>query len=145
MPGSLLLVEGPAGSGKSQEVARMLAAGELGIVADLTGLWAALRGMERLPDGKYPVRLDDDPTVRTGLASYARAAVVRQALREGLATAVTSGTPDMATKWAAVAAEHDAPFAVTTIDPGQPTVTARLAVDGELSPQCQKAVSRWYR
>ena len=63
----LLLVEGPAGSGKSQVVSRMLAAGELDVVADYTALWAALRGIERDNEGKYPVRTDADPAVRSGL------------------------------------------------------------------------------
>ena len=145
MPGSLLLVEGPAGSGKSQEVARMLAAGELDIVADLTGLWAGLRGMERGPDGRYPVRTDDDPVIRSGLATYLRAAAVRQGLREGLRVAVTAGTPDMAPRWAEVAEEGGAAFSVRTVDPGEAVVRERLAVDGELSPQCERAASRWYR
>ena len=143
---SLLLIEGPAGSGKSQEVARMLAAGEADVVADLTALWAALRGVERDPEtGRYPIREDDDPAVRGGLAGYVRAAVVRQALRDDLAVVVTSGSPDMATKWAAVAEESGAAFAVRTVDPGEAVVRQRLAVDGALDPQCEKAVRRWYR
>ena len=146
MPGSLLLVEGPAGAGKSQLVAEMIEAGELDLVADLTALWAATRGLERDPSTrKYPIRQDDDPVIRTGLAAYMRAAVVRQGLRDGLRTAVTSGTPETATRWAAVAQEHGARFAVRTVDPGKEAVRARLADDdGRLDPQCEKALARWY-
>ena len=140
---SLTLVEGPAGAGKSQAVARMLQAGEAEVVADLTQLWAAMRGFERDAAGRFPVRDDEDPALR--LAAYLRAAVVRQALREDLRVVVTSGSPDMATRWAAVAEEAGAAFTVRTEDPGEAVVRERLAVDGELSPQCEKAIGRWYR
>ena len=122
----------------------MLAAGELDVVADLTALWVALRSLERDPSGRYPIREGDDPTIRTGLAAYVRAAVVRQALREDLAVAVTSGTPQMAAKWSRVAEEEGAPFTVRTIDPGEAVVRARLEVDGLLPEQCEAAVRRWY-
>lgn len=140
----LTLVEGPAGSGKSQHVADMLSAGEVDVLADLTGLWAATRGLERGADGRYPVREDDDPAIRSGLAAYLRAAAVRQGLRQGLRVVVTSGTPDSAPRWAEVAREHGAPFNVVTIDPGEAVVRDRLTVDGELHPQCEGAIRRWY-
>lgn len=146
MPGSLLLVEGPAGSGKSQLVASMLDAGEVDVLADLTALWVALRGVERLPSGRYPIRHDDDPTVRTGLAAQVRATVVRQALRADLRTAVTSGSPRTATRWARVAEEERAAFQVRTVDPGEDVARRHLAEDdGTLSDQCERAVDRWYR
>ena len=140
----LLLVEGPAGSGKSQHVSDMLAAGELDMVADLTGQWAALRGLERGPDGRFPIRQDDDPVIASGLAAYMRAAAVRQGLRQGLRVAVTSGTPDSAVRWQRIAEEHGAAFSVVTIDPGEAVVRDRLAVDGELPGQCETAIQRWY-
>ena len=141
----LTLIEGPAGAGKSQVAADMIAAGEAAVLADLTELWAAVRAMRRGPDGRYPVRDDDDPAIRSGLAAYLRAAAVRQALREGLDVVVTAGTPDMAARWAAVAEEAGAGFSVQTVDPGEAVVRERLAVDGALDPQCEKAVARWYR
>lgn len=141
----LTLVEGPAGSGKSQHVADMLAAGEVDVVADLTGQWAALRGMERQPDGRYPVRGPEDPAIQSGLAAYLRAAAVHQGLRQGLRVAVTSGTPDTAVRWAEVAREHESPFNVVTIDPGESVVRERLSVDGELPDECEMAVSRYLR
>lgn len=123
----------------------MLAAGDLDVVADLTALWAALRGMERDSDGRYPIREDGDPAVRSGLAAYLRAATVRQALREGLKVAITTGSPTMAPRWAAVAEESGATFSVRTIDPGEELVRDRLADHGVLSGQCEKAIDRWYR
>ena len=140
----LHLIEGPAGSGKSGVVAGMLAAGEIDILADFTQIWAALRAVEREPDGRFPIRNDSDPSVRTGLTQYVKAAVVRQSLRLGLRTAVTSGTPRTVTKWQQIAREEDALFSVQTVDPGIDVVKKRLAVDGELSPECERAIGRWY-
>ena len=141
----LTLVEGPAGSGKSQIVAEMLAADELDVVADLTAIWAALRGIERGPDGRYPVRTDDDPAIQSGLAAYVRTVVVRQGLRDDLDVAVTTGTPDTAVRWSEIAEESGAGFAVLTVDPGEAVVRERLTVDGVLSDECAGAIGRWYR
>ena len=141
----LLLVEGPAGAGKSALVDSMLAGGEIDVAADLTQLWAALRGMRRGPDGRFPVRDDSDPAIRSGLASYLKATAVRQALRDGLRVAVTTASPNEATRWAGVAAEAGAPFAVRTVDPGREAARANLAdADGTLRPECERALARWY-
>ena len=77
----LYLIEGPAGGGKSGLVAEMKAAGEVDLIADTTRLWAAVGGHERGPDGKYPVRLDNDPTLDA--ARYLQATTVHHGLREG--------------------------------------------------------------
>ena len=50
----------------------------------------------------------------------------------------------MATKWQQVAREEDALFSLRTVDPGIDVVKKRLAVDGELSPECERAIGRWY-
>ena len=143
----LTLVEGPAGSGKSQLVEGMLAAGEIDVQADLTAIWVGLRGVRRGPDGRYPKRLDGDPTITSGLAAYMRATVVRQGLRQGLRVAVTSGTPATAVKWAEVARENQSLFTVLTVDPGEDVVRQRLMEVGEdqLAEECERAVRRWYR
>ena len=143
---ALTLLEGPAGSGKSQEAEAMLESGEADVLADLTAIWAALRGMRRGADGKYPVRTDDDPAIRTGLAAYIRAAVVRQSLRDGLNVIVTTASPGMATKWEEVAAETGARFTVRTMDPGRDEAFRRLAdpETGEISDECLGALRRWY-
>ena len=141
---TLTLIEGPAGSGKSQIVAEMLAADELDIVADLTAIWAALRGIERGPDGRYPIRTDDDPAIASGLAAYVRTVVVRRGLEKDLDVAVTTGTPDTAVRWSEIAEESGAAFSVLTVDPGEAVVRDRLAVDGVLSDECAGAIGRWY-
>lgn len=143
--GSLTLVEGPAGSGKSQLVAAMLQDGEADIVSDLTQLWVALRGVRRGPDGRYPIREADDPTIRTGLAAYMRRTAVRQGARSGLRVVVTSGSPGEGLPLQAIADELGVTFEVRTVDPGEATVRARLAgADGELGEECERAVRRWY-
>lgn len=141
----LLLVEGPAGAGKSRLVEEMIRSGEIDIQCDLTQLWAALRGMRRDASGKFPVRSDLDPAIRSGLAAYLKAVAVRQALRENLNVAVTTSSPGEVTRWQAVADEAGTPFQVRTVDPGRAAAAANLADEyGELEPECETALSRWY-
>ena len=140
----LTLVEGPAGSGKSQLVREMLAEGEADVVADYTAIWAALKGVERGPDGRYPVRTAEDPIVFSGLPSYVRRTVVRQGLRSGLSVVVTSGTPNQAEFYQAIADELGEDFQVQTVDPGRETVIRRLTLGVEIDPECLTAVARWY-
>ena len=85
---TLILIEGPAGGGKSEVADAMLAAGEVDVIADVTALWAALSGAVRGADGRYPVRLDDDPALR--IARYLQRAAVRQALRISVNVAATT-------------------------------------------------------
>lgn len=139
----LTLVEGPAGSGKSQLVREMLASGEADIQADATALWVALTGAERGPDGKYPIRRADDRAI--ALALYLRRTAVRQALRTGRRVVVTSGTPNMAPEYAEIAQEAQTAFQVRTVDPGREAVESRLSdADGVLAPECDAAIGRWY-
>ena len=83
----LVLIQGPAGGAKSQVAAEMLEAGEVQVLADTTALWAALSGVQRGPDGKYPVRQDDDPALAVAL--YVQAVAVRRGLEAGTDVGVT--------------------------------------------------------
>ena len=138
----LHLVEGPAGGGKSQYVAELVAAGTVAIVADVTRLWAAVGGYERGPDGRYPVREDDDPALHT--ARYLQAVAVRHALEQGADVAVTTSQPGQAARWRHVSTRYT--LEVTTVDPGEEVVRQRLELPetGELSPECQRAIDRWF-
>lgn len=140
----LYLVEGPAGGGKSQHAREMLEAGEAQVLADVTSLWAAIGGHERGPDGRYPVRSDDDPAL--ALARYVQAAVVREGLREGQDVVVTTSRRDQQDRWSEVAAAAATSLSVRTIDPGRSVVEARLAdpQTGILSADCESAIARWY-
>ena len=85
----LILLQGPAGSGKSQLAAQMLAAGEVQALADVTALWAAISGAVRDPlTGRYPVRDPDDVALEA--ARYIQRALTRFALETGADVVVTT-------------------------------------------------------
>ena len=139
----LHLIEGPAAGGKSQHVEALVEAGTVQVVADVTALWVALSGAKRGPDGRYPIRRDDDPALHT--ARYLQAVAVRHALEQGADVAVTASRPLQAARWRHVSTSHT--LEVTTVDPGEAVVRQRLALPetGELSPECQRAIDRWFR
>lgn len=140
---ALILLQGPAGAGKSQLAAAMLEAGEVQVVADVTSLWAALSGAVRGPDGRYPVRSNDDPALE--VARYIQRVAVRRALETGADVAVTTSQRGQENSWRAWADRAGTGFRVRTVDPGLDAVTARLAEeDGQLSDACQDAIRRWY-
>ena len=145
----LLLIQGPAGGGKSQLYSQLLATGEITIIADYTRLFVAATGVERDPiTGLYPVRSAQDAAVRDGTASYLQVALVRHSLRNDRDTAVTTSRAAQEARWQAVADEFDAEFEVRTVDPGREVVTERLRAQsgtGELLEECATAISRWYR
>ena len=79
-------------------------------MADLTGMWVALRAMRRRPDGKYPIRRGSDPAIRCGLAAYLRRTAVRHGLRSWLKVVVTSGSRHEGDVYAAIVEELDATY-----------------------------------
>ncbi|MCY3845691.1 MAG: hypothetical protein OXH69_19370 [Acidobacteria bacterium] len=137
----IAIVRGPAGGGKSQWISERLQPGE--VVIDFTRLYVALAGVERGPDGKYPVR--DDGDVRLALAAWLQLAAIRQAARRELDgyTTTSDSRPEAVERLLAAGATGE----VVTIDPGRAVVTARLSdpATGALSPQCEAALGRWYR
>ena len=138
---ALTLVEGPVGGGKSEVLRNLLSTDAVDLVADTTPLWVALRLIERGPGGTYPERLRSDPALLTAL--YAKSVVTRRALSEGLRVAASTSTPLQAEKWRAIAAEFDAVFEVTTVDPGEAVVRERLGGEA-ITEECNAAVQRWY-
>ncbi len=142
----LLLLRGPAGAGKSQVAAGKLDQGEADVIADFTRLHVALSGVERGPDGRYPVRADDDAAVP--LAAYVKAVATRAALARGFRVITTTSSADEGEVERArqMATEAGATLDVQTVDPGEDVVRARLSdpATGELSPQCSAALRRWY-
>ena len=143
----LLLLRGPAGAGKSQIAAGMLDHGEADVWADFTRLHVALSGVERGPDGRFPIREYGDPLV--ALAAYLKVVAVRQGLARGFRVVTTTSSADEGEVERAreLATEAGAALDVRTVDPGESVVRARLSdpVTGELSPQCSAALSRWYQ
>ena len=141
----LILVEGPAGGGKSGLAREMREAGEIDLIADNTALWVAMTGVQRGTDGRYPVRLDSDLGLHA--ARYLQATAVSFGLREGMRVAVTTSQRNQAERWGGLAAQHSTPFSIRTVDPGREIVTARLSdpVTGVLSDECDTAISRWFK
>ena len=139
----LILIQGPAGGGKSQLAAEMLAAGEISILSDITALWAALSGAVRGPDGLYPVRQDDDPAL--AIAQYVQTVAVRRAVEEDEDVGVTTSRRGQESRWQRLAELAATTFAVRTVDPGCEVVENRLSdASGTLSDECRKAIARWY-
>ena len=138
---AISIVRGPAGGGKSQHVEREHTAGE--VVIDFTRLYAALALVERAADGRFPVRETGDPLLP--LVAAVKTYALREAARRELSGAVT--TSDSSPGEVARLREVGADGEVATIDPGREVCEARLAdaETGELSPECRKALARWYR
>ena len=140
-----LLISGPAGSGKSQ-----LARSELddadgpAIIADFTSLFNAIRGIERGPDGKFPVRTEADK-VYLPIVEYLRRVTISTALERQIKIIGTNSDGDENRRKTLLTALGPA-AKEQVIDPGESTVKARLAdeITGNLSIECSSAVSRWY-
>lgn len=141
---SLTLVEGPVAAGKTAIIKQMLADGEIQIMCEYTGLWAVLRGKVRGADGKYPVRLRDDPF--NAIGTQVKRFVIAEALKAGLDCAVSSSVANQADEWRRVAEQHGADFSVRRIDPGRHEIEVILRdeVTGQIDPECSRAMSRWY-
>ena len=147
--GTLHLIEGPAGSGKSQIAEHMVRTNKRAILSDYTAEWAASRAVERDPKtGRYPIRAADDAYNEVG--PYIKKAKTRIALRNGLDAVVTSATKGMADSYRELvqelqAAGYSVDFSLTTVDPGKAQAVENLLNSvGELTEACEDALGRWY-
>ena len=138
--GALAVLRGPAGGGKSQYARSVLRAGEA--VIELQPLYASLRGLARLANGRYPTRHGVDRALE--LAQYGKATATREAARRGIPGYVStaSSSPEAVERLR----ERGATGPVTTIDPGEETVRVRLAdeITQEVQPACEDAIFLWY-
>ena len=139
-----ILLSGPAGAGKTSEARRILNQSALPVISlDFQSIYAALLLLERLPDGRYPERLDKHKYVLP-MVQYLRQAAITGATEMELEVVYTNsqGSPprrdDLLRRLGPGAAE-------VVIDPGIDVVRRRLAVDGALSDQCEEAIDRWYK
>lgn len=130
-------VVGPAGGGKSQYIERERSPGD--VLIDYTRIWAALTGARRGDDGRYPERVDGDPSLP--LVNAVKQFALSQAIERELSGYVTSSAADDV---AALEARTGQP--AVTIDPGRQVIESRLAdpETGYLSDECRRAVARWY-
>ena len=139
---SNILVSGPAGGGKSA-VAREELAAQAGpaVVADFQSVVVAMLQLERLADGRFPVR----PPWILPITEYVRRSIITGATNRDIAIIATNS--DGASERRRFLLGQLGPGAIEKIvDPGRATVEARLAdaATGDLSPQCGEAVNRWY-
>ena len=137
-----ILISGPAGGGKSAVAREELAAQASPFVAaDFQSVVVALMLLERGADGRYPIR----PGWVLPLAEYVRRTIITAATNRDIGIIATNS--DGASERRRFLLGQLGPGAIEKIvDPGRATVEARLAdaATGDLSPQCNEAVNRWY-
>ena len=141
MPG--LLISGPAGAGKSEVARAEVEARPDAIMIDFQSLYASILGLQRLPNGRYPERLESDAHAMP-LTEYIRRVLITAALARDIEPIVTNsdGKPERRQFLLGLLGPGSAE---RVVDPGIDVVTARLtSVDGLLSEQCRSALSRWY-
>ena len=131
---------GPAGSGKSQIIENERRPGD--VVIDFTLLHAALTGAVRGPDGRYPVREDDDPAL--GLVSAVQAFALSEAVKRELDGYVTTASREHVERLERVTGQR---ARVVDVKPG-PLLARLTEVDdgGEdyIDGQCVAAARRWW-
>ena len=141
-----LLISGSAGSGKSAEAARELAAStEPGVILEIQEIYAALLGIRRDPEtGRYPERLERDAHALR-LAEYLRRVAITAAVARGLRVITSNSDSDLERR--ALLLRELGPGAVERIV----TVDYDVAIsnlqgpDGTTSEQCRRAVERWHK
>ena len=113
---------------------------------DVTAIWAALSGARRGPDGKYPIRSEDDPAL--GAALYLQTVGARFALENGARVGVTTSRRAQEARWTELARAAGVEINIREVDPGEAVVRARLSdpETGILSSEpCNRAIGRWYQ
>ena len=139
-----LLISGPALAGKT-ELARERRLETLGpaVIADFQSIYAALLGIVRGPDGRFPLRMEADDFA-LALTEYTRKAIVTGARDREISVILTNGDGSLARRRYLL--EFLGPGAGEEIvDPGEDEITRRLISRGRRSQtQCERAVRRWY-
>lgn len=137
-----VLISGPAGANKSA-IARQLLEDNAGlaVAADFQSIYAALTLAMRGPDGKYPLR---NPEL-LAITEYVRRAAITGAKARDMDVIATNSDGDSVRR-AFLLNELGPTATERVVDPGREVVTARLSdpTTGDLSPECEQAVSRWY-
>lgn len=136
---AILPIVGPAGSGKSQIVDTERRPGD--VLIDFTALWVALTGATRGPDGRYPTREDNDPSLP--LVSAAYWFTLEEAVRRQLSGHVTSASRANVERLETITGRK-----ARVVDAKPGPLLARLTEvddDGEyLDRQCVSAARRWW-
>ena len=137
-----ILLSGPAGANKSALARRLLAeSSELAAIADFQLVYRALSDVERGRDGRYPLR--DERLLP--LTKYVRRAIIIGAINRDINVTATNSDGDPVRRQFLL--DQLGPGASErVINPGQAIVAARLSdpETGQLSSECDSAISRWY-
>ena len=139
-----LLISGPAGVGKSALARAALAdSTEPAFLLEFQELYAALLGIRRGPDGRYPERNPAHAYV-IPLVEYVRQAALTTADARNLRVIMTNsdGSPirrqNLLNRMGPGSTE-------TVVDPGLEAITKQLEdANGLLSEDCRTARDRWY-
>ena len=138
------LISGPAGGGKSQAARRLYASLTVpGVIVDFQSIYAALLQIERLPNGRYPERLESESHI-LAITEYLRRAAITAAVNREIFVIATNSDGSLVRR--AKLLEEIGPGATErVIDPGESVVTQRLSDSrGRISSQCGFAIQRWY-
>ena len=137
-----ILLSGPAGGGKSA-AARQLFKDQVGaVIIDFQSIYAALAGLDRGPEGRYPERNPSDAYLLP-TTEYLRRAAITAAVERNLEPIVTNSDGNSQRR-ADLLGFMGAGAVEQVIDPGRDVVVERLSINGTLSQQCGDAISRWY-
>ena len=139
-----LLLSGSAGSGKSQEARRLLAAASVPtIMIEFQDLYASCLGIRRNPEtGRYPARRPQD-AYALPMTEYLRQSAISGAIAQELDIVLSNSDGD-ADRRAFLLGRLGPGATERIIDPGIDIVTERLSVEGTLDPDCRNAIQRWY-
>ena len=138
-----ILLSGPARANKSA-LARRLFVEEISglvVIADFQSIYAALTGDVRGPDGRFPLR--DDRLLPT--TELVRRTIMTGATQRDIDVIATNSDGDPARRRFLLS--QIGPGATErVVDPGREIVRARLSDPhtGDLSDECDDAISRWY-
>ena len=144
-----VIIAGPAGAGKTQRarvlMAELLAAGFQPFAADFQSILAALLLLERLPDGRYPERLDDQ-AYALAMVEALRTTLIRFAIDDDRPVVATISEPPTGQRYAALFALFDGQARQETVDPGIEVIVERLTAPGATEPsqQCADAIDRYF-
>lgn len=137
-----ILLSGPAGANKSA-LARQILQDNPGLMvaADFQSIYAALVLAVRGPDGRFPLREE----ALLPLVEYVRRAIITAATARDIDVVATNSDGDPARRKLLLNALGLGAIE-RIVDPGRDTVVARLQdpITNELSPQCGRAIDRWY-